>query len=199
MTRPAAPGLGRSVALAFALVVAMAATPGPRAQAQVPDDRAPGGPLVALELRLQSRLAEVRDRPDTLPVPFETDGCSGGLSQIWQIVARSLPNFAADHGDVPPWQACCVAHDRLYHRGGPDSSPAAAFAARERADAALAKCVRATGSHRQETLGRLHGLAPDEVIAIYRRIGDAMYRAVRLGGMPCTGMPWRWGYGWPPC
>ena len=28
---------------------------------------------------------------------------------------------------------------------------------------------------------------------------DMMYRAVRIGGGPCTGLPWRWGNGWPGC
>jgi hypothetical protein len=34
---------------------------------------------------------------------------------------------------------------------------------------------------------------------IYQGIADLMYRAVRLGGIPCSGLPWRWGYGWPAC
>ena len=34
---------------------------------------------------------------------------------------------------------------------------------------------------------------------VYEVIGDLMYRAVRIGGIPCSGLPWRWGYGWPEC
>ena len=30
-------------------------------------------------------------------------------------------------------------------------------------------------------------------------IADLMYRAVRIGGVPCTGLPWPWDYGWPEC
>jgi len=30
-------------------------------------------------------------------------------------------------------------------------------------------------------------------------IAEIMYRAVRLGGAPCTTLPWRWGFGWPKC
>ena len=42
-------------------------------------------------------------------------------------------------------------------------------------------------------------LSTEEVARIYKVIGDLMYRAVRIGGVPCSGLPWRWGYGWPEC
>lgn len=40
--------------------------------------------------------------------PFETDGCSGGLSLIWRLAT----------GRPPPWEGACVDHDRAYWAGG---------------------------------------------------------------------------------
>ena len=42
---------------------------------------------------------------------------------------------------------------------------------------------------------RRGALSPD----LYAAIAELMYRAVRIGGIPCSGLPWRWGYGWPEC
>jgi hypothetical protein len=33
----------------------------------------------------------------------------------------------------------------------------------------------------------------------YAAIADAIFAAVRLGGAPCSGLSWRWGYGFPNC
>lgn len=83
--------------------------------------------------------------------PFRTDGCS-----LW-------PDG--------PWRGCCVAHDRLYWRGG---SPAQRLAA----DRALRDCV-ARGGH--------------------KRIAWLMYAGVRFGGSRWFPTWFRWGYGheWP--
>lgn len=40
--------------------------------------------------------------------PFTTDGCSGGMSLLWQFVSHK----------PPPWEGDCVKHDRSYHEGG---------------------------------------------------------------------------------
>lgn len=45
------------------------------------------------------------------PKPFITDGCSGFMSFIWQLILRS----------APPWEGHCLEHDRAYWRGGPVS------------------------------------------------------------------------------
>jgi hypothetical protein len=169
------------------------------AKAAGAEDGPPRGPVAAIELALHERLAARRAEPDSRLLPFVTDGCSGGLSRIWQGVARTFPEFAAAHGNVPPWEACCAAHDRLYHRGTGDPSPVAGYAARADADRELAECVRATAPDRSEELNLLYGLSRSEVTALYIAIAGAMHQAVRLGGMPCTGLPWRWGYGWPEC
>ncbi|MFV0361161.1 hypothetical protein [Tropicimonas sp.] len=153
----------------------------------------------ALELPAHRRLADLRGAPGASVAPFTTDGCSGGMSDLWALAAERFPAFAAAHQGVPPWQECCVTHDRTYHTGGPDPSPEASYAARLSADEALYECVRATASGRDALPGAEYGLTPAQVRLAYGAIAGAMYRAVRLGGGPCSGLPWRWGYGWPQC
>ncbi|MDE1461883.1 hypothetical protein [Spartinivicinus poritis] len=71
----------------------------------------------------------------------------------------------------PVWEYCCILHDKVYWQGGTAQQ-------RLKADNNLQQCVIQAG---------------------YPRLADLMYHAVRAGGGPCTGLPWRWGYGWPHC
>lgn len=151
-----------------------------------------------LELRAHRSLRDVRVRT-ILPAPFKTDGCSGGLSDVWAYVAERFPAFAEAHQARPPWERCCVEHDRAYHGAGPDPDPERSYDNRAAADAALRACVLATAADRTSSLGEEYALTPAQVRAVYSAIGQAMFLAVRLGGKPCTGMPWRWGYGYPSC
>ncbi len=157
-----------------------------------------------LELWRHERLVARRAAPDAALGPFTTDGCSGGLSSAWRHAARLAPDLAAVHGEQPPWEHCCVAHDRAYHRGAavdeeiPDDA-LASFEARKRADEALRACVVASRAAQAAVLAEKYGLDEGEQTAVYEAIGGIMYRAVRLGGVPCTSLPWRWGYGWPEC
>ncbi|MGF1660419.1 MAG: hypothetical protein ACFCUS_13410 [Rubrimonas sp.] len=147
----------------------------------------------AAELPAHRALAAARAASGDALAPFETDGCSGGMSAVWGFAAQRFPAFAAAQGGRPPWEACCVAHDRLYHRASDDPDPQASFAARLAADEALRACVA-------EALGEAaFGLPPDLAPAAAAATADAMFLAVRLGGGPCTGLPWRWGYGRAPC
>ncbi|MFY9975748.1 MAG: hypothetical protein WAK53_15935 [Chromatiaceae bacterium] len=158
------------------------------------------GPLShAVEIPAHRWLAEVRRAPGTTLAPFTTDGCSGGLSGLWTFIAERYPAFAAAHEGVPPWEGCCVTHDRAYHAGGADPDPEASYAARIAADEELRRCVTATASVRDDVLRERYGLTEAQVRLLYRAIGAAMFHAVRLGGGPCTGLPWRWGYGYPHC
>jgi hypothetical protein len=146
--------------------------------------------------RLMARIAE----GDTTMNDFVTDGCSGGLSTGWDQIAARFPEFAARHGQEPPWQACCVVHDRHYHAGGADGTSAEeSFEQRKGADLALKTCVVEAGVERSDELREIYGLTEGQVSGLYAAIAELMYRAVRLGGIPCTNRPWRWGYGWPPC
>lgn len=118
-----------------------------------------------LEERQHARLQEVRAAPLT---PLQSDGCSGGLSTVWNALPLS---------DLP-FEVCCVAHDRAYHAGGGEATPRGGYMARLGADRRLRACVADTGG---------------------QAVAEAMFGAVRLGGGPCSGLPWRWGYGRPDC
>jgi hypothetical protein len=157
-----------------------------------------------LELRIEigqhERLIKRRTKDGATLSAFASDGCSGNLSTGWELVSKSLPAVAKHHGDRPPWEGCCVAHDRLYHEGGAANLDAkGSFAARRAADEQLRQCVVKTGEDRLDALSADYNLSRDEISRIYRTIADVIYRAVRLGGGPCTGLTWRWGFGWPQC
>lgn len=161
----------------------------------------PPGTVVAraVELPAHRRLEEVRMAPGAALAPFATDGCSGGMSSLWTFAAERFPAFAEAHSGTPPWEACCVTHDRAYHAAGLDPAPEASFAARLAADEVLRACVRATADDRDAILREQYGLSEPQVRGLYAAIAAGMFQAVRLGGGPCTGLPWRWGYGWPGC
>jgi hypothetical protein len=151
-----------------------------------------------VEIGWHQRLVEVRRSAGAALSPFVSDGCSGGLSSGWVFVSAAFPAIAKYHGNRPPWESCCLAHDRLYHEGGPLDADAS-FKARRVADDALRQCVIQVGEERSGQLEAAYGLSRDRIAAIYRSIADVMYRAVRLGGAPCSGLAWRWGFGWPNC
>lgn len=153
----------------------------------------------ATELPAHRWLEKQRRLPTTRLSEFSTDGCSGGMSSLWSYVASEYPEFAEAHGGLPPWEHCCVLHDQAYHGAGTDPTAAASYDARLAADMALEDCVAATAVERDEILETEYGLSPVQVRATYARISSAMFIAVRLGGAPCTGLPWRWGYGYPQC
>lgn len=89
---------------------------------------------------------------------FTTDGCSGGMTAIWKILFNK----------VPPWNDCCIEHDKQYWKGGTAEE-------RKLADLHLACGVAQNG---------------------YPLWASIMYVAVRVGGHPFLPLPWRWGYGW---
>jgi hypothetical protein len=152
-----------------------------------------------LEMPAHRALMGVVSAPDTTLAPFTTDGCSGGLSTTWSVVADLFPDFAAAHDGQPPWEACCVAHDRHYHDAGGATDAETSYHARLAADDALRACVIDGGEDRIAFLADHYGGTEDQVRLAYRTIGDSMFTAVRFGGAPCTGLPWRWGYGYPGC
>ena len=131
---------------------------------------------------------------------FTTDGCSGGLTIGWQKLGQQFPVLALQHGDIPPWQTCCIIHDQKYHGGSVlFSSVDDSFNARKQADLELKQCVLNTGLERMSYLRKTYDLTENKVSAGYQLISELMYLAVRLGGVPCSNHPWRWGYGWPLC
>lgn len=151
------------------------------------------------ELPAQRLLMRVIATPGATLSPFTTDGCSGGLSVGWSMAASRIADFQAAAGARPPWEACCNTHDLAYHSAGDARTAEDGFDARLKADETLRSCVIATGEQRLPMLVARHGVSAGQVRAAYRAVADAMFHAVRLGGSPCTGLPWRWGYGWPGC
>lgn len=131
--------------------------------------------------------------------PFETDGCSGGMSDAWRLVADRFEGFAEVLENEPPWEACCVTHDRAYHNAGGAMTPDQSYSARQEADRTLRVCVTDMGGARADELAPQYGVTPDQVEAGFRTVAGAMYLAVRFGGGPCSGLPWRWGFGFDQC
>lgn len=86
---------------------------------------------------------------------FTTDGCS------------LFPNGSVSHPQA--WCHCCVAHDKVYWRGG-------TLEERRAADVALKECVQQTG---------------------YANIARLMWLGVSVAGGPQLNTTFRWGYGWP--
>ena len=153
-----------------------------------------------LELHHHRDLLDRMAAPGSTLAPFTTDGCSGGLSIGWEYLANNIENVRQYHGTRPPWEECCIAHDRLYHVGAAiDASAEESFVARKQADLDLLACVIETGDARVPELTIEYDVSPGTVHTLYVSIAELMYRAVRLGGVPCSGLPWRWGYGWPQC
>ncbi len=126
---------------------------------------------------------------------FTSDGCSGGLSDAWQYMATLMPAFNKRFGHQPPWQACCVAHDKLYWQGITEQG----YEKRLQADAELKACVEQTGQQVSEALVKSSGHSREEIKVLFSLSAQMMFQAVRAGGKPCSLLPWRWGYGWPQC
>lgn len=153
----------------------------------------------ALEMPGHRALMTKIANADTVLSPFTTDGCSGGMSWSWQVVADLFPDFKAAQGGAPPWETCCIDHDRHYHGASASRTAEDSYAARLAADDALRQCVIAQGEASVTELAVRYEVTEDQVRLAYQVIGDAMYSAVRFGGGPCSGLPWRWGYGYPGC
>ena len=144
------------------------------------------------ELRLR-QLQTVQDAGTI--AAFSSDGCSGGQSKRWGFLAQALPEFGNRFGNNPPWESCCVAHDKVYWSG----SAAEGYTKRKRADEELRQCVIATGTELTPTISSEYALSEQKVQQAFLVAADLMYRAVRLGGQPCSLLPWRWGYGFDNC
>jgi len=153
-----------------------------------------------LEIKRHKQLAAIKILPANTLSQFTTDGCSGGLSVGWEYMAGKISDIQTSLGKRPPWESCCISHDRKYHTGGPrQTTPEKSFQARRKADLALRSCVLKTGHDKAPELSKEYDIPTGKIEIIYTGIANLMYRAVRIGGMPCTGLPWRWGYGWPEC
>lgn len=131
--------------------------------------------------------------------PFTTDGCSGGLSAGWQLMANAIPAFKRKFGDKPVYESCCVTHDKTYWQGSTGNNTEQGYDLRLEADAALEQCVIDVGQQHRDTLAREFDVPVEKIDATFKITAILMYKSVRIGGAPCNFMPWRWGYGWPQC
>ena len=138
--------------------------------------------LARIELQ---RHAALMQKVGEGPAPFTTDGCSGGLSWTWRRAVATFPDLAPAKGENPAWEQCCITHDRAYHNASGTKEAGESYAARLTADLDLQVCVAALGQG-PETL-------------FYDQLGQVMFHAVRFGGGPCSGLSWRWGYGFADC
>ena len=143
-------------------------------------------------------LQSIGDNDESLSA-FSTDGCSGGLSTAWRAMSKRFPALAEAHEDTPPWERCCETHDRAYHAAGGAKEPHESYDLRLAADEALKVCVLETGRLRATDLATRYGLSEEQIGNAYKAIANTMFDAVRAGGLPCTGLSWRWGCGYPPC
>lgn len=131
--------------------------------------------------------------------PFASDGCSGGLSASWRWAARQFPRIGELYEEHPPWEYCCVIHDRAYHDAGGASEAEDSYDLRLSADRALRTCVTEHGERHATGYAERFDMTPDQIRGVHAITADAMYGAVRIGGGPCSGLPWRWGFGYPGC
>ena len=140
-------------------------------------------------------LEKVRKTEGVKLQPFTTDGCSGGLSEGWRSFASLFPAFKDKFGEKPPWEACCIEHDRAYWKGEVEDG----YNKRLEADRTLRQCVIEYGSNNSARLSKQFSIDKDKIEKQFELTADLMYQAVRIGGKPCSMLPWRWGYGWPNC
>jgi len=144
------------------------------------------------ELRLR-QLQSVQQ--DSVIKPFATDGCSGFQSETWKNLADIIPGFNEKFGRKPPWENCCVVHDKAYWQG----TVVDGYSERLLADEELQHCVQATGNSLAPELSRKYSVSEQKIRKAFSVTANLMYKAIRLGGLPCSLLPWRWGYGWPNC
>lgn len=140
-------------------------------------------------------LAKVQAKPDSKMKEFVADGCSGGLSAGWNSFADVFPAFKKQFGDRPPWEYCCMTHDKDYWQGETDDG----FEKRLKSDQILRQCVKDWGKTNSQRLSKKFDLSQENIETQVNITAELMYSAIRMGGKPCSFLPWRWGFGWPHC
>lgn len=147
------------------------------------------------EVRQMQQLAHTKEVVSI--APFESDECSGNVSAGWNSVVTELSaisaKFAATYEDMQsiPFAEACVTHDELYHSGE------GGYVGRLRADNQLRQDILDYGIDNAELIQkRLQLDNTSEAIFVYELIAEAVYRGVRIGGAPCTGKAYAWGFGY---
>ncbi len=129
--------------------------------------------------------------------PFTTDGCSGNISSAWNTSVKGLSHLFSDidarYFDMQhiPFEDLCMAHDMLYHAGE------GGYLGRLRADNTLRDGILDYAQRDLTSIKERTGLDTDEAaLYLYELIAELVYHGVRLGGAPCSGQPYAWGYGY---
>lgn len=150
----------------------------------------PGGEAVGMQ-----QLEQVK-RSISLQ-PFYSDGCSANVSKNWQLAITKISaysdSFAATYADITsiPFESACIEHDRAYHQG------IGGYAGRLSADNQLRAAILTYGTTNTTLIQDRTGLkSPAEAIYLYELLAETIYRGVRLGGAPCTGESYAWGFGY---
>ena len=128
---------------------------------------------------------------------FSTDGCSAGMSKIWKDAVMDLSQTFEEfdnrytEASSVPFEAACVTHDRAYHTG------IGGYAGRLMADNQLRTDILLYAANNTEEIRKRTNLSNDEqALFLYEGIAEATYRGVRVGGAPCTGEAYAWGFGY---
>ena len=155
------------------------------------DEQPPIDEIVSEWIEMPAHRALIREltASSAKPAPFATDGCSGGLSDMWQVVSGRMPDFAEVVGEHPPWEDCCVIHDRAYHSIAGASTAEDSFRARLSADKVLRSCVTGSADQHADRLADYYEVTTDFVRAGFAQTANAMFTSVRLAGGPCTALP----------
>jgi hypothetical protein len=128
---------------------------------------------------------------------FKSDGCSGNISSGWtnapgnnSIITQTFYKTNSNTERIP-FESACIKHDRTYHKG------VGGYVGRFIADNQLRSDIISYGIENSEEIKSRVGLKTEaEAILLYELIAEAIYRGVRLGGAPCTGEPYAWGFGY---
>lgn len=148
-----------------------------------------------LEAQRMTQLELMKDRIQLSK--FETDGCSGNVSDAWRIVvdriSRVSDDFSERYAEAQniPFEYACIEHDQIYHRGE------GGYAGRLQADNQLRnEIISYAINNTAEIKHRTNLGTKEEVLALYEKIAEAVFHAVRIGGAPCSGKHYAWGFGY---
>ncbi len=141
------------------------------------------------------QLAKIQADPKSKKVKFVSDGCSGGLSAGWNSFADAFPDFKQHFGERPPWEYCCTSHDKDYWQGETEDG----FNKRLKSDRILRQCVKDWGKNNSKRLAEKFNQSQATIESQVNATAELMYQTIRIGGKPCSFLPWRWGFGWPHC
>jgi len=129
--------------------------------------------------------------------PFETDGCSGNVSEGWTSAVKTLSNISDDfskkYSDQKniPFESAGISHDKIYHQG------VGGYVSRLNAGNQLrADIIKYGINNWQDIIENTPLKTKEEVVFVFEKIAEVIYRSVRVGGFPCSGQPYAWGYGY---